>query len=75
LLVAYQEVDLRVAFPLGVLNGSFNFGMASGIILPLVRNAQDLLYHFQKDFTWMVTGFLFATWVDHHHFQASKQKV
>jgi hypothetical protein len=36
---------------------------------------QDLFYHFEKDFTWVVTGTLFVAWVDRHHSQASKQKV
>jgi outer membrane protein insertion porin family len=36
-LIAYQEVDLGVAFPLGVLNGALNAGMAARLIHPLER--------------------------------------
>ncbi|KAL5206508.1 hypothetical protein ABZP36_034717 [Zizania latifolia] len=34
-----QELDLRVALPLGVLNGALNAGMAAGIIHPLARGS------------------------------------
>ncbi|CAM0152386.1 unnamed protein product [Urochloa decumbens] len=34
-----QEVDLRVALPLGVLNGALNAGVAAGIIHPLERGS------------------------------------
>ncbi|CAO2143007.1 unnamed protein product [Urochloa humidicola] len=34
-----QEVDLRVALPLGVLNGALNAGVAAGIIHPLARGS------------------------------------
>jgi len=39
LLIAYQEVDLQVAFPLGGLNGALNAGMAAGVIIPLERRS------------------------------------
>jgi outer membrane protein insertion porin family len=38
-LVVYQEFDLRVALPLGVLNGAFNAGVAAGVIHPLERGS------------------------------------
>ncbi|WVZ54957.1 hypothetical protein U9M48_005682 [Paspalum notatum var. saurae] len=34
-----QEFDLRVALPLGVLNGSLNAGVAAGVIHPLERGS------------------------------------
>jgi outer membrane protein insertion porin family len=38
-LVVYQEFDLRVALPLGVLNGALNAGVAAGVIHPLERGS------------------------------------
>ena len=38
-LIVYQEFDLRVALPLGVLNGAFNAGVAAGVIHPLERGS------------------------------------
>jgi outer membrane protein insertion porin family len=38
-LIVYQEFDLRVALPLGVLNGALNAGVAAGVIHPLERGS------------------------------------
>jgi outer membrane protein insertion porin family len=36
-LIVYQEFDLRLALPLGVMNAALNTGLAAGVILPLAR--------------------------------------
>ncbi|OEL19904.1 hypothetical protein BAE44_0019077 [Dichanthelium oligosanthes] len=38
-LIVYQEIDLRVALPLGVLNGALNAGVAAGVIRLLGRGS------------------------------------
>lgn len=45
-----QEIDLRVALPLGVLNGAVNAGVAAGIIHPLARGSTGSISPLSEQF-------------------------
>uniref|UniRef100_A0A0E0MIN8 Bacterial surface antigen (D15) domain-containing protein n=1 Tax=Oryza punctata TaxID=4537 RepID=A0A0E0MIN8_ORYPU len=45
-----QELDLRVALPLGVLNGALNAGVAAGIIHPLARGSTGSISPLSEQF-------------------------
>uniref|UniRef100_A0A0E0F1J8 Bacterial surface antigen (D15) domain-containing protein n=1 Tax=Oryza meridionalis TaxID=40149 RepID=A0A0E0F1J8_9ORYZ len=45
-----QEIDLRVALPLGVLNGAVNAGVAGGIIHPLARGSTGSISPLSEQF-------------------------
>ncbi|KAF0889890.1 hypothetical protein E2562_033859 [Oryza meyeriana var. granulata] len=45
-----QELDLRLALPLGVLNGAFNAGVAAGVIHPLARGSTGSISPLSEQF-------------------------
>uniref|UniRef100_J3N5C8 Bacterial surface antigen (D15) domain-containing protein n=1 Tax=Oryza brachyantha TaxID=4533 RepID=J3N5C8_ORYBR len=45
-----QELDLRVALPLGVLNGALNAGVAAGVIHPLERGSMGSISPLPEQF-------------------------